>query len=524
MTEINPMQRVNGLSLLASSLLALDGCGGGGGGAPDSSPHSGGAALNLIAATYLGGNDIDSVRDVCIDAAGFVYVVGGTASTDFPATGGAADTTFGGNNDAYLAKFTPDGDALVFATYLGGPNYDRAYAVEVDALGCAYVAGRAGAGFPTTPGSVQPLFGGDISPSPKYGAQDGFVTKFSADGGSVVWSTYFGNDESTIIRDLAIDAAGNAYVVSASNRPHWAVTPGAYDTTLAGEDVLIAKLAADGASVVWGSYYGGSGVDGGTPSVRVAPDDSVWVLAMTQSDDFPFTVGAYQPQRTGGSDMLLLHFSADGSALLAASAFGGNGAESCETHGLWITAAGDVVFGGGTSSDDLPFVAAAIPPPFQPSFGGSGGNGNGLGTDYAHDGFMAKLSADATTLLAFTYLGGANGDAIEGVGVDANGQIWCSGATYSNGFPTTGSAFQTTRHGKADQFIVGLSGDLSTLVYGSFCGGGDDDEGRSFAFAADGTLIAAGSADSDDYPTTLGAFQRVFGGLPQDACWFKLAP
>ena len=86
----------------------------------------------------------------------------------------------------------------------------------------------------------------------------------------------------------------------------------------------------------------------------------------------------------------------------------------------------------------------------------------------------------------------------------------------------TGGAFQRTRHGKADQFLAGFESDLSTLWFSTFCGGADDDEGRSFAFTADGTLIAAGAADSSDYPTTPGAFQRVFGGLPQDATWFKL--
>lgn len=513
--------------LVAFGLLAvpLAGCGGGGGGGGSGAASSSGA-LTLLAATYLGGDDIDSVRDVCIDGAGFVYVVGGTASSNFPVTTGAAQETFGGNNDAYLAKFTPDGSALVFATYLGGPNYDRAYAVEVDANGCAYVAGRAGAGFPTTVGSVQPNFAGDVAPVPKYGPQDGFVTKFAADGSTVLWSTYFGNDENTIVRDLALDGAGNSCVVSAPSRPHWAVTPGAFDTTLGGsDDGLIAKLASDGASVVWGSYFGGSGSDGGTPSVRVAPDDSVWVLGTTQSDDFPVTGGAYQAQRAGGADMLLLHFAADGATLLAATAFGGSNGESSETHGLWIDPIDDsVVFVGATDSTDLPFVAATIPPPFQPKFGGSGGAGAGQGTDYAHDGFVARLAADGTALLAFTYLGGKSGEGVEGVALDASGHVWCSGATYSNGFPLTQHAFQRTRHGKADQFLVGLSSDLSTLWYSSFCGGSDDDEGRTLAVAADGAVIAAGSADSVDYPTTVGAFQSAFGGLPQDACWFKLVP
>ncbi len=515
--------------LLVTLLLA--GCGGGGGGGGSSGGGGGGGGgggppaspFVLSATTYLGGNDIDSVRDVSVDAQGFVYVVGGTASPDFPATAGAYDTTFNGTNDAYVAKFTPDGGALVFATYLGGSMYDRAYAIEVDDQGAIYVAGRAGTGFPTTVGSVQPNFGGDVAPSNKYGAQDGFVAKLSADGSTLLWSTYFGNDDGSICRDVAIDSAGNCYVVGAPDRPHYAVTVGAFDTVLGGSgDGIVAEISADGSTIVWGSYFGGSGSDGGTPSVRIAPDDTVWVLGTSQSDDFATTVGAYQDSRAGGIDMVLLHIAIGGGSLLGASYFGGTATEYSETHGLCIDANGIAIVAATSESTNLPFVPASIPPPFQPSYGGSGGSGTGAGTDYPYDGFVAKFSADVTTLLAFTYLGGSRGEGLEGVAVDGSGRICCSGATYSTNFPATSDAFQRQKDGGADQLFACLSDDLTTLEYATFCGGGDDDLGRSFALASDGSLVAAGTADSNDYPTTPGAFQTTFGGAPQDACWFKL--
>ena len=468
----------------------------------------------LVAATYLGGSDIDSVRDVAVDAQGYVYVVGGTASPDFPATSSSYDNDFNGTNDAYVAKFTPDGSALVFATYLGGPGYDRAYAIEV---------GAAGDGYPTTTGAVQPSFGGDLNPSPKYGAQDGFVTKLSADGSTVIWSTFFGTDDSSVLRDLAIDAAGNVYVAGAPSKPHWAVTPGAFDTTFAGAgEGLVAEIAANGKSVVWGSYFGGSNDDGGTPSLRVAPDGSVWVLGSTHSNDFPVTAGCYQPNRGGQLDAVVLHVAAGGASLLGSTFFGGTGVEYSETHGVWVDDDGEVVISGSTSSANLPSVPATIPPPFQAIFGGSGGTGSGAGTDYAHDGYVARLSADCTTLRAFTYFGGSDGEGVEGVAVNLHDQVVFSGATYSDDLPLSGNGFQNVRAGGSDQFVVILSPDLSTLVYSTLCGGDDDDEGRSFALAADGSLVGAGSADSNDWPTLQGAFQEGFGGLPQDACWFKI--
>ncbi len=123
----------------------------------------------LSFATFHGGSDWEHTRDVVIDASGFIYVAGGTASSDTPVTPGAYDTSFntGGNqigghgpSDAYIAKYTPDGQ-LVWATYLGGPNYDRAYAIELDPAGDVVVSGRAGPGFPTTPGVVQPEYKGN---------------------------------------------------------------------------------------------------------------------------------------------------------------------------------------------------------------------------------------------------------------------------------------------------------------------------------------------------------------------------
>jgi len=476
----------------------------------------------LVAATYLGGSDIDSVRDVKLDAQGYVYVVGGTASSDFPATAGAYDTSFNGTNDAYVAKFTPDGSALIFATYLDGPGYDRAYAVEVDGNGDIFVAGRADDGYPTTPGALQENFGGDVNPSSKYGPQDGFVTKLSADGGTVLWSTYFGNDDGSICRDVAIDAAGNAFVVGSPDRAHWAVTPGAFDTTFAGGEGIVAKISADGSTLVWGSYFGGSSSDGGTPSVRVASDNTVWVLGSSQSNDFPVTAGCYQSNRAGLMDAVVLHIAANGASLIGATYFGGTGSEFSETHGLWIDSDGEAVIAGTTSSNDLPFVPATIPPSFQPSFGGSGGAGSGAGTDYAHDGYVARFSADCKTLTAFTYFGGSHGEGVEGVAVDKDDQVVFSGATYSDDFPLSGDGFQNVRAGGSDQFVVILSADLSALVYSTYCGGDADDEGRSFALAPDGSLVGAGSADSNDWPTLNGAFQESFGGLPQDACWFKI--
>ena len=148
-------------------------------------------------ATYLGGGSFDSIRDVAVDAQGNIAAVGGTGSPDFPTTPGAYCRALGtggqslgdaGACDAFVAKFDRGGK-LLWSTYLGGPNYDRAYGVEVDGAGNIYVCGRAGEGFPVTQGAFQTRFA-DTSGGKRgfYGKQNGFAAKFTPDG-KLLWAS-----------------------------------------------------------------------------------------------------------------------------------------------------------------------------------------------------------------------------------------------------------------------------------------------------------------------------------------------
>jgi Bacterial Ig domain len=463
--------------------------------------------------TMTGGDDKDSVRDVFIDDLGFIYIAGGTASAAFPTTPGAYDRTFNGVHDAYVMKFSPSG-TLVFSSVFGGPNYDRAYAIEVDAAGYIYIAGRAGDGYPTTPGSAQPVFGGSVLPN-SYGLQDGFVTKITPDGSGIVWSTFFGGDDNSVIRDIDLDDAGNVYLamidVHRSN-PH--VNPGAFDTTLSGpSDGLAAKISADGSSVVWATYLGGSGDDGGTPSVRVASGGHLVVLDHSQSTDAPVTPGAYQTTLAGAWDLLIWKIQPDGSALDFCTYFGGSSGDFSETHGLSLDAAEDVIITATTRSTDLPFVPAAIPTPFQATYAGTGGATTGGTTNYPGDCFAAKLSPDGTTLLAFTYIGGTEGEGAEGSAVDADGNVYFGGATYSPDFPCTPNALQLNKAGEADTFLVKLSPDFTSVSFATFWGGSNDEFGRTMAIGPSGEIVVAGSTYSSDYPTTPGAYDASFHGV-----------
>jgi hypothetical protein len=153
--------------------------------------------------TYFGGNDFEQVRDVTTDSAGNIYITGGTGSTNFPTTAGAYQRTHKGWFDIFVVKFNPAGQ-VVWSTLLGGPNYDRAYGIEVDNAGFVYLSGRSGPGFPTTAGVLQTTYQGYNTGS-AYGQQNAFITKMKPDGSGLVWSTYFGT--AGMNRDFDINRA-----------------------------------------------------------------------------------------------------------------------------------------------------------------------------------------------------------------------------------------------------------------------------------------------------------------------------
>lgn len=451
--------------------------------------------------TYLAGSKGELARDVAVDGNGYIYVTGGTASPDFPTTSGAYSTSFksggtqlgtGGEMDVFVSKFSPDG-GLVCSTYLGGPNYDRAYAIEVDSKGFIYVAGRAGQGFPTTPGVIQPEFAGDNAPNRLYGPQDGFVAKLSGDCKQLIWSTYLGDAGPGIVRDIALDDAGNVYAAGWATGSFAHITPKAFQTERRGQDAVIVKISSDGARVLYGTYLGGSGEDGIVPSIRVDKAGSAYVVMGTDSKDAPVTPNAFQKQYGGGkSDYLVTKLSPDGSSLIFSTYAGGSGSEGGETHYLAIDASGNAYVTSGTTSADFPTTAGA----FQRSYAGK------------VDAFVAKISSDGSRLLASTYLGGREWEHGEGIEVDDHGNVYVGSATESPDFPTTPNAIQTRLRGKADMWVAKLSPDLTTLHYSTLFGGSGGDWGRSLTIDAKGNVYSVGATDSSDFPTSRDAFQR----------------
>ena len=465
------------------------------------------SALQLIFSTYLGGNQQDQVRDIATDAAGNIYVAGGTASPNFPATAGALDPSFNGTYDAYVAKLSPSG-TLLWATFLGGPNYDRAYAVEVDASGFIYLAGRAGDNFPVTAGAFQTTFQGSPD-DPPYGPQDGFVCKLTPDAGAIVFCSYFGTSDPQIVRDVAVDPQGNIYLGSSSSSgtfPSAWFANGYRSTPIGGLDGVVAKISPDGSQVLYATYIGGSQDEAGEASIRVNSSGEAFVLYTTGSSDAP-TPNGFDHSLGGLRDAYVVKISANGGSLLFGTFLGGSGGESVETHELVLDPQGNPIVSTGTTSSDFPTTAGA----FQRTFGGKGGPTTGGGTNYGGDVFVAKISSNGSQLLASTYVGGPEGEGAEGIGVDAQGNVYISGATYSSGLPFMLGGRQPQLSGDADLFAIKLAPDLTRILYASYLGGTDQDYGRTATATPSGDFLIGGNILSINWPTQA-ALQGAPGG------------
>lgn len=504
---------------LATSAFALLACGGGskgaGGGVPP--PPPGVTTVNF--STYLGSNQSDWVRDVAVDSAGNVYAVGGTLSSDLPTTAGTFQPSFGGYEDAFAVKFNPQGQIL-WSTYLGGTELDRAYAVELDHQGNVILAGRAGASFPVTPGALQTQFrGGGTSGNVYPHPQDGFVAKLNASNGARIWATFFGatDNHANVIRDIAVDKVrGDIYLAASTDTGSYpaavlaAFQFGHRSARFGLSDGVLAKLSNDGASLAWATYVGGTDFEGEQPSVVIDSQGNPVVLFPLLSADAETTALAFDRSAGvggGNSDFYVAKFALSG-PLIWATYLGGSDSESAETHNLAIRPDDALVVAASSASLDYPTTPGA----FDSSFAGKGSIGTGQGTNYNWDCSITVLAPDARSLIGSTYYGGTVGEGCEGVGVDASNNVYVTGAVFSPELPTTSGAYQATKPPSGSPFIAVFNRDLTRLRYGSFFGGNGESYGRALTVHGVAHFVFGGQMGAG-YPLVNAARSNVSAGF-----------
>ena len=425
---------------------------------------------------------------------------------------------------SYALKAVPVGSApsvvasssRTFSVQFGGGRNLQPARIAVDANGNTYVAGT------------------DLRPTPSpYGngeTPDVFLTKLDPSG-QQVFTLYFGGDGSDQANGLALDPAGNVYIVGRTNSDNFPRVNAWQARRRSGRfsDAFVCKLTPDG-GFIYATYLGGDDDD---EALAVAADaaGNAYVTGTTWSENFPVSEGAFQTTPDlpayGGfppSDAFVAKIDTNGSQLVYSTRLGGkhvtcNRGSGCFTarsldagQAIAVDGAGNAYVGGRTNSFDFPTTPGAFQPQSDCTF-------------FSSDGFVSKLSPDGAQLIFSTYLGGPSdvdgmlgSETVNGLAVSSSGEVYVSGVTGSQGFPTTPGSLQPnlkdpgTNIGDFVVFVTKLNPSGSALEYSTFLSGGSAVRGHEssggIAIDSDGNAYVTGTTGSDDFPLTAGGFSR----------------
>jgi Big-like domain-containing protein/IPT/TIG domain-containing protein/carboxypeptidase family protein/beta-propeller repeat-containing protein len=453
---------------------------------------------------------------------------------------------------------------LLYSTYLGGSGTDSGSGIAVDSAGNAFITGSAGStNFPTASPFDATL----------GGTSDVFVTKLAPNGSTLVYSTYIGGSGSDGGADIAIDAAGNAFITGTASSGFPTVTP-AQSRIGGATDAFIAKLNPAGSALVYSTFLGGKLNDSGT-GIAIDSAGSAYVTGTTSSTNFP-VLGAIQGSNAGSDDAFVTKLNAAGNAFVYSTYLGGTNGE--RGNAIAVDSLGNAHITGTTFSSNFPTANA-----FQPNraagweafvtklntagngfvystyVGGSilgdffdfGEDGRAITVDSAgnayvtgsndtvnfptvnarqsfygggfSDGWLGKFSPTGSPIF-ISYLGGDGADNGDGIALDSSGNIFVTGvsATGQSGcscFPTS-NPIQSSNAGSNDGFVTKLTPDGLTLLYSTYIGGTDSDLARGIAVDAGGNAYIVGTTTSTNFPTA-NPFQAANAG-PDDAFVLKI--
>jgi len=403
-------------------------------------------------------------------------------------------------------------------------------AVAVDASGNVYLTGNTSSSvFPATPGAFQTKYGGGSCIAfPNFGGptffpcNDAFVIKLDPTG-AVVYATYLGGGGQDNGLAIAVDSAGDVYVAGTTTPSNttgvnnFPVTSSAAFPAVSklGSDAFVAKLNPAGSQLLYATYLPGMGWG---PPLAMTIDRSgnayVAGLANPSLVSVPTTSGSFQ---TASSSSRLTgavaKLNASGSALVYATYLGGTGSANNSAGdvptGIAVDPSGNAFVTGFTVSVDFPVTSGAFQtkPPNK--------------IDAA---FISKLNAAGSGLIYSTYLGGTGSDSGQAIRLDAQGNAYVLGTTYSTDFPVTAGAFQSVARApwayavSPSRFVSKFSVNGSGLVYSTYLSGAS-----ALDVDPTGNAYVAGAA-GPGFPVTGGAYQRCFAGGGNDAFSAQFTP
>lgn len=446
----------------------------------------------LYFSTYFGGSGYSAGYNtvscsIAVDNQGYIYVAGTTASSAFPVYN-AGQSTYGGVGydsigDGFILKLAPNAASVVFATYLGGSLDDEIFAISVAPDGGIVVGGdTASNNFPLK-NAYQSTFA-----IPTTDSYHGFVSKLTADGQSLSWSTFLGGSSyEDSVSSVTTDASGNVYFVGYTNSTNFPRVNALYSVYQGGSyDGFIGKISSDGTTPGFITFFGGSGVD----AVEGIDVDStgIYVQGITLSGNLPL-VTPFQTSYAGAGadgtgDAFVAKFALDGSSLVYSSFLGGSGDD--QIYGIRLGTDHSLYVCGDTSSANFPLKNA-----YSSAFA--------VNTSNQYHAFVSRVSP--TGQLAYsTYFGGAGQDSANSIAVDAAGAMYITGITTSNDLPVTG-ALQATYSGNYDSYVGKFDPTGASLLFLTYMGGTNTDEGYDLSVDGAGNIYGVGVTNSTDLPT-----------------------
>ena len=458
----------------------------------------------LIYAGFIGGASFDSGSAIAVNVAGEAFIAGSTMSdaSSFPAEAGP-DLDFNLGSDAFIAKISADGSDLLYVGYVGGSGDDFGRGVALDAADAAYLVGDT-----NSDQSSFPVVG--ALDATHNGGRDAFVAKITPDGTNLVYAGYVGGAGDETGAAIAVDADGAAYLGGmASEAAGFPLAVGPSLVFGGGDaDAYIAKVAPNGAALLYSGFVGGSESDLGR-GVAVDAAGAAYLVGSTASSEasFPVAVG---PDLThnGGLDAFIAKISVDGSGLDYAGYVGG--AQADEGFGAAVDESGSAYLVGETQSPEDSFPVAVGPD---------------LDFNGIRDGFTAKVAADGETLEWAGYIGGSGDDVARAVAVDHYGATLVAGSTASDEttFPL-GGGLDETHNGMFDAFVAAVNPLGTGLLASGYLGGSQNDSGTGVAVDLHGDIYLAGETISTeaDFPVLVPLSATANGGSDAFAAKIEL--
>lgn len=465
----------------------------------------------LIYSTYIGGISTDWGTNITVDADGNAYVAGTTASSNFPVTAGAYQTSKNTDYDGFVTKLNATGTGLVYSTYIGSSTQDWIHDLALDSFGNVYITGQTwSSSFPVTAGVVQQVYGG--------GGGDAFVTKLNAAGSALVFSTYIGGSGQDYGHRIALGPAGDIYVLAATSSNNLTTTAGAYQATHpGGNDLYITRLDSSATSYIYATYLGGAAGSDYPGAITTDAAGNAYVCGYTEAADFPL-VSAAQPSFGGGyNDAFVTKLNPAGTGADYSTYLGGDGTDFAAD--IKVDSAGVAYVLGHTTSTDFTTTADA----FQRVKQGT----------WDEDGFLTTLDATGSSISFSTYFGGTGQDLPSRLVLGGPGVAYVLGYSNATDFPVTAGAAQETNHslqgGYPDNFVLKLT-DLGGSSGLSISGRLADGDGNGFGGVqvfltgsqsrvvvtdASGNYVIGGLTPGENYTVTPTSERYSFAPLNQ---------